>query len=72
MLGRVPLALAVFIAKRRKKDVTCMVQIHEVAKKHFLLEKEPVLRKKEVRRSRAPMRGAIQIPKKLGGEKGKK
>jgi len=23
-----------------------MVQIHEVAKKHFLLEKEPVLRKK--------------------------
>ena len=30
----------------KKKNVTCMVQTHEVAKKYFLLEKEPVLRKK--------------------------
>ena len=50
MLGRVRLALVVFLAEIKKQDakknVTCMVQIHEVAKKHFLLEKEPVLRKK--------------------------
>jgi len=35
-----------FFTKNKQKDATCMVQIHEVAKKHFLLEKEPVLRKK--------------------------
>jgi len=35
-----------FFTKIKQKDATCMVQIHEVAKKHFLLEKEPVLRKK--------------------------
>jgi len=44
------LALVVFLAEIKKQDakknVTCMVQIHEVAKKYFLLEKEPVLRKK--------------------------
>jgi len=51
MLGRVRLALVVFLAEIKKQDAKKRMSLAwcksmKWLKKHFLLEKEPVLRKK--------------------------